>query len=1507
MNERVVKKKICGGLVLALLLGLSFAPAESRQAVEEGMRNIRAKIAQTVGLGDKALMNVNNISLWFKSDGYSGGNPSTDNSGITFPPLTGQVIYRDGVIWGGHVLDGGSQEIRVGGQNYTAGTVPGAILSPGVAEDPFDSSVRIYRVRPDYQTADLRREAAEFSDVGINAVTQADETVLREQYARDWQEWPWQKGAPFQDRDGDGAYDPSVDIPGFPHADQVAWFVVNDLDAGATGVLYGSDPIGLELQITLWAYENINGFPELDDVIFKQYRLIYKGTDTTPGDARIEEMYFAQWADPDVGDYGDDLVGTDVELDLGYAYNSTSSDSHYDAFALAPPAVGYAFLDHSFSSFSYWAAGGINGDPTLGEYVGTLQWYNTLRGFQTTADIDNPTPHVDPDGNSTLFPLSGKPTLQEYQLQTEPLGNALEACGENAVCRSKLTPSVTILEPGQTTGSEYTISFFEDAGGQIKWRLLRAGEIVLDNLEMSQGPLELPEDGIQINLPSGHGMLDWDIPSGERWWTWAGSSAWGAEGFGGAITGDPGNQWFEATTVEQTRTVEVRFTSVVEAEGEDQYKPLDTDNENVSYAYRYLRNANGEIPSPGDLTTTAVPYDFTPYVVNTEGDGYPFQDRVPICLSAWDIDSDPPRRLEVGFLENLQPGGLVNGAYGPAWYSTIDNLASDGPREWLFIFDLDYTDPAQGQDSDILLNSGLYTEPLPHMWIVFADRRQETRFPQDGDSFLMIPLPPQPYGDGDAFSVEVPFTTPIEGWVDGDEIPGGDRRMAINTGPFDLSLGESREMAVLLAGGLGADNLQSLDRLKDGVRVARDYYTRSNGGLLDIVQPPASNAGVQNLSIADAEGVPGGTLETEITFSGAAGIAGGELLLTYDPALLTPVEVTTTEQTAGFVLDFAINTPGRLGIVLAGNAGLSAESGSLVNVVWEIDAQALSGTSSTLELETFALYDESTLPFSVEAAGGVFTVLNQIPLAEDDLFVVSEDETTVFDVLTNDEDLDGDDLIIVEVTAPTHGTATIDPGDTTVTYTPEPNYHRKDDFSYTIGDGRGATATARAFITIKPVNDLPGTFDRLTPEEGGVLAREAVSFSWEAASDIDGDAITYILDIQAGGEAIERTTQDTSLQIDFLALNLPVTLLAVTWSVSASDGTASTPAGNGEGSFELEGLEPEIVLSATALSFGQVSIGETATQSLNVENLGGSDLVVESIPSANSPFIPSPESFTVPPGGAREVEVICTPLLPGDSPGALTITSNDPAQPTMTVTLSLQAAGLSIWPGDTNDDGRVDGWDILPIGLFWTLEGPPRPETSYDWAVRGVAEWTVGRAPFADADGSGRVDAQDIRPIAQNWRQTRSAGKELADGITNPAIVDPLGLELLQAMVAVLEETPPSPGVTEVRTMLERTIASKLLPREFALYQNAPNPFNPSTSIRFAVPAAVGLAPARLQIFDLTGQQVRLLLEGTAEAGHHSVSWDGRNDAGHPVASGVYFYALQIGDFRAVCRMLLLR
>lgn len=79
-------------------------------------------------------------------------------------------------------------------------------------------------------------------------------------------------------------------------------------------------------------------------------------------------------------------------------------------------------------------------------------------------------------------------------------------------------------------------------------------------------------------------------------------------------------------------------------------------------------------------------------------------------------------------------------------------------------------------------------------------------------------------------------------------------------------------------------------------------------------------------------------------------------------------------------------------------------------------------------------------------------------------------------------------------------------------------------------------------------------------------------------------------------------------------------------------------------------------------------------------------------------------------------------------------------------------------------------------------------------------------------------------------------------------------------------------------------------PEQFTLYQNSPNPFNPETVIRFALPQA---AQVELQLYDLTGRQIRVLLAEPLPAGWHRARWNGRDYAGQPLPSGVYFYVLR--------------
>ena len=93
-------------------------------------------------------------------------------------------------------------------------------------------------------------------------------------------------------------------------------------------------------------------------------------------------------------------------------------------------------------------------------------------------------------------------------------------------------------------------------------------------------------------------------------------------------------------------------------------------------------------------------------------------------------------------------------------------------------------------------------------------------------------------------------------------------------------------------------------------------------------------------------------------------------------------------------------------------------------------------------------------------------------------------------------------------------------------------------------------------------------------------------------------------------------------------------------------------------------------------------------------------------------------------------------------------------------------------------------------------------------------------------------------------------------------------------------------------------------PGAFILAQNFPNPFNPSTTITFILPRP---GPVALEIYDASGRRIRALASGYMVAGAHSVAWDGRDNAGRLVASGVYFCRLRAGDLRATKKMILLK
>ena len=97
------------------------------------------------------------------------------------------------------------------------------------------------------------------------------------------------------------------------------------------------------------------------------------------------------------------------------------------------------------------------------------------------------------------------------------------------------------------------------------------------------------------------------------------------------------------------------------------------------------------------------------------------------------------------------------------------------------------------------------------------------------------------------------------------------------------------------------------------------------------------------------------------------------------------------------------------------------------------------------------------------------------------------------------------------------------------------------------------------------------------------------------------------------------------------------------------------------------------------------------------------------------------------------------------------------------------------------------------------------------------------------------------------------------------------------------------------------------IPSQFSLKQNFPNPFNPSTVINYSIPQSLNSSQIKLEIFNLLGQNVITLVDAKQVAGEHSIQWDGKDEAGNLITSGVYLYRLKTESFVEMRKMMFIR
>lgn len=225
--------------------------------------------------------------------------------------------------------------------------------------------------------------------------------------------------------------------------------------------------------------------------------------------------------------------------------------------------------------------------------------------------------------------------------------------------------------------------------------------------------------------------------------------------------------------------------------------------------------------------------------------------------------------------------------------------------------------------------------------------------------------------------------------------------------------------------------------------------------------------------------------------------------------------------------------------------------------------------------------------------------------------------------------------------------------------------------------------------------------------------------------------------------------------------------------------------------------------------------------------------------------------------------------------------------------MSLLVGLDPVWPGDTDNNGIVELEDILPIGVYWRDQGEFRESVSYNWQSFGYPYiWNTEDAAYADCNGDGEVNISDVLAICLNFGKNSSLdysdGNVLPDDLT--AYKD--------NFFAVYNSFDNSELQIELKNFLAEKFDFPVVEAEVTnvLLNNFPNPFNPSTTINFTL-TAEDAKNAELIIYNIKGQVVKTFSENYRDefdAGF--VVWSGDDNTETKVASGIYFYKLNIDN-----------
>lgn len=350
-------------LTLIIVLILSVDASARMNVVKGAHKNSnRAEVLLKKSAADCAaptaftFLNVNNVKTRLQNGGDMWWDLS-NNPQYEVPKVTGDGVSKHALFAGSIWIGGidGSGQLKVAAQTYRQS---GNDFWAGPLDDSGDVEAltcsnydRFFEVNSE----DIALLQAKFEEKGTS-LTETDIRAISEALL----EWPGKDNpffevatgfslpagkamAPFFDVDGDGTYDPTRgDFPSLGELkgeqsdvvpDQIIWWIYND--KGNVHTETGGEAIGLEISATAFAFKTND---EINNMTFYKYVIDNKATST------LDSVYFAQWVDPDLGNFEDDFVGCNVEESLGIVYNGDDFDDTEQGYGDEIPMLGVDYF-----------------------------------------------------------------------------------------------------------------------------------------------------------------------------------------------------------------------------------------------------------------------------------------------------------------------------------------------------------------------------------------------------------------------------------------------------------------------------------------------------------------------------------------------------------------------------------------------------------------------------------------------------------------------------------------------------------------------------------------------------------------------------------------------------------------------------------------------------------------------------------------------------------------------------------------------------------------------------------------------------------------------------------------------------------------------------------------------------------------------------------------------------------------------------------------------------------